>query len=221
MIDLCPLLIGEERPGRTVHPAKSLEIGVTRLALVQARLVDHQEVAGRSVDGLEEIALPVRREMMDREAAPGGVRFLGPPGERGDEVAVVELDLERNAGEVLRGKLKRRLRQIDAVIVRDLGADERLPHLVGIAAGNVEKGEGLGDGGERPMQDRSHFLMSERIAIDQLLIGRPLLLKLLERGAVGHRAFGMEVMNVDVHACNLNAKFRQICARRDVSITLR
>src|SRR4026207_407309 len=114
MIDLCPLLIGEERPGRTVHAAKSLEIGVTRLALVQARLVDHQEVAGRSVDGLEEIALPVRREMMDREAAPGGVRFLGPPGERSDEVAVVKLDLERHAGEVLRGQLKRRLRQIDA-----------------------------------------------------------------------------------------------------------
>ena len=201
MIDLCPLLIEEKRPGRTVHPAKSLEIGVTRLALVQARLVDHQEVAGRSVDGLEEIALPVRREMMDREAALGGVRFLGPPSERGDEIAVVELDLERNAGEVLPGKLECRLRQIDAVIVPDLGAGERLPHLAGIAAGNVEKGEGLGDGGERPTQDRSHFLMGERIAIDQFLIGRPLLLKLLERGAVGDRAFGMEVMNVDVHAC--------------------
>jgi hypothetical protein len=90
-----------------------------------------------------------------------------------------------------RGKLKRRLRQIDAVIVPDLGAGERLPHLVGIPAGNVEKGEGLGDGCERPMQDRSHFLMGERIAIDQFLIGRPLLLKLLEHGAVGDRAFGM------------------------------
>jgi hypothetical protein len=138
--------------------------------------------------------------MMDREAAPGGVRFLGSPGECGDEVAVVELDLERNAGEVLRGKLKRRLRQIDAVIMPDLGAGERLPHLVGIAAGNIEKDEGLGDGGQRPMQDRSHFLMGERIVIDQFLIGRPLLLKLLERGPVGDRAFGMEVMNVDVHA---------------------
>ena len=51
------------------------------------------------------------------------------------------------------------------------------------------------------MQDRSHFLMGERIAIDQFLIGRPLLLKLLERGVVENRAFGMEVMNVDVHAC--------------------
>src|SRR4030095_10596405 len=131
MIDLCPLLIGEERPGWAVHPAKSLEIGVACLALVQARLVDHQEVAGRSMDVLEEIALPVRREMMDREAAPGGVCFLWPPGERGDEVAVVELGLERNAGEVLRGKLECRLRQIDAVIVPDLGA-----------------------GDERPMQDR-------------------------------------------------------------------
>src|SRR5258708_1792091 len=139
--------------------------------------------------------------MMDREAAPGGVRFLGPHGERSDEVAVVKLDLERNAGEVLRGKLKRWLRQIDAVIVPDLGAGERLPHLACIAAGNVEKGEGLSDVGERPMQDRSYFLMGERIVIDQFLIGRPLLLKLLERGAVGDRAFGMKVMNVDGHAC--------------------
>ena len=50
------------------------------------------------MDGLEEIALPVRREMMEREAALGGVRFLGLPGERSDEVAVVKLDLDRKAG---------------------------------------------------------------------------------------------------------------------------
>ena len=100
---------------------------------------------------------------MDRQPAPGGVGGLGPPGERADEVAVVELDLEGHAGEVLCGELERGLRQIDAVIVADLGAGERAAHLAGIAAGDIDKGERLGKRGERAVQDRADFFMGERV----------------------------------------------------------
>ena len=101
------------------------------------------------MDGLEQVALSLGRKVMDRQPAPGGIGGLGPPGERRDEIAVVELDLERHAGEILRGKLERGLRQIDAVIVPDFGAGERASHLAGIAAGDIEKGERLGERGER------------------------------------------------------------------------
>ena len=113
---------------------------------------------------------------------------------------MVELDFERNPRKVLGGKLERGLGQFDAVIVLDLGAGERVAHLARIAAGNVEKGERLRDRLQRAMENRPHLLMGERVGIHQLLIGRPLLLELLERGFVGHRALGVEVMNVDVHS---------------------
>ena len=137
---------------------------------------------------------------MDRQPAPGGIGGLRPARQRGDEVAVVELDLERHARQILGRKLQRRLRQIDAVIVVNLGAGERAAHLAGVAAGNVEQGEGLGHGRKRPVQDRPHLLMGESIGIDQFLIGRPLLLELLERGLIGDRALGVNVTDVNVHA---------------------
>ena len=42
--------------------------------------------------------------------------------------------------------------------------------------------------------------MGESIGIDQFLIGRPLLLELLERGLIGDRALGVTVTDVNVHA---------------------
>ena len=42
---------------------------------------------------------------MDRESAPGGVGALRPLGERRDEVAMVELDLEGHADEIFGGEL--------------------------------------------------------------------------------------------------------------------
>ena len=56
-----------------------------------------------------------------------------------DEIAVVEVDLERHAGEIGGGKLKRRLRQVDAVIVADFGSAQRRLHHAGVAAGDVEE----------------------------------------------------------------------------------
>jgi hypothetical protein len=60
------------------------------------------------------------------------------------------------------------------VIVADLGAGERLPHLAGIAASNVEKGEGLGDGFERGVEDLPDLLVREGVGVHQFLIGGPL-----------------------------------------------
>jgi hypothetical protein len=112
---------------------------------------------------------------------------------------VIELNFERDTGKILCGKRERGFGQIDAVIVPDLGTGERRPHLAGIAAGNIEKGEGPRQRGKRAMQDRARFAMRNRVAIDQFLIGRPLLLKLLERDFVGDSAFGVEAMDVDFH----------------------
>jgi len=68
---------------------------------------------------------------------------------------VIELDFERDTGEILCGKRERGLRQIDAVIVPDLGTGERRPHLASVAAGNIEEGEGSRQRGKRAMQDRA------------------------------------------------------------------
>jgi hypothetical protein len=81
------------------------------------------------VDGLEQVALSVGRKVMDRQPAPAGVGGLGAPGERGDEVTVIELDFEGDTGEILCRKREGGLGQIDAVIVPDLGTGERRPHL--------------------------------------------------------------------------------------------
>ncbi|HET9572840.1 MAG TPA: hypothetical protein VFP29_03850 [Methyloceanibacter sp.] len=112
---------------------------------------------------------------------------------------MVELDLEGYAREILGGKPERGLRQVDAVIMLDLGRTKSLLHLAGIAAGNVEKGEGLRDHLQRLMEDPPDFLVGECIAIDQLLVSRPLSLELLESGLVIDRGSRSEMVNVDVH----------------------
>jgi hypothetical protein len=48
--------------------------------------------------------------------------MLGPAQHRFDEIAVIEIDRERHVGEIAGGEIKRRLRQIDAVIVADFGS---------------------------------------------------------------------------------------------------
>jgi hypothetical protein len=116
-----------------------------------------------------------------------------------DEIAVVEVDLERHAGEIGGGQLKRRLRQVDAVIVADFGAAQRRLHHAGVAAGDVEEGEGrlenLVQG--RP-QDGADLAVGQVIAFDHLAVGRPLLLELRQRRGVDHGAAGLELMDVNV-----------------------
>jgi hypothetical protein len=59
-----------------------------------------------------------------------------------DEIAVVEIDLEWQLGEVGSGEIKSCLRQVDAVIVADLGSAQCGLHRTAVAAGNVEEAEG-------------------------------------------------------------------------------
>ena len=51
---------------------------------------------------------------MDRQAAPGRIGMLGPAQHGLHEIAVVEIDLEWEPGEIGRGEIKGCLRQIDA-----------------------------------------------------------------------------------------------------------
>src|ERR1700674_5530628 len=102
---------------------------------------------------------------MDREAAPRRIGGLRAPLQSLDEVAMIELDVEGDASEVLGRKLERGLRKIDAVIVADPGARERWPHLAGIAARDVEKGEGLGDSIKCGVEDLPHLFVREGVGI--------------------------------------------------------
>jgi hypothetical protein len=63
-----------------------------------------------------------------------------------------------------------------------------------------KKIEGLGNNLQCVVEERSRLSLCNRIMIDQLLIGRPLLLKLLKRGSVIDRFAELRIMNVDAHA---------------------
>jgi hypothetical protein len=92
-----------------VHAPESFEIALAVLAVGEGRLVDRQHLARRAMDRLKQAELAVCREVMDGEATPRRVSGLRAPLQSRDEVATIELDLEGNAGKVLRRKLKRGL----------------------------------------------------------------------------------------------------------------
>jgi len=136
--------------------------------------------------------------MVDREAAPDGISGLRPLGEGLDEVFVVELDLVGRAGQVFRRKLKRWHGEVDALVVAASGAGQNFAHLARIAARNIDKGEGPRDSVERVVQKLASRSMGERVGVHELLIGRPLLLKLLQSVVVGHCLFERKLADEDV-----------------------
>ena len=73
---------------------------------------------------------------MDRQPAPAASAGSGPAGQRGDEVAMVELNLKRHAGQVLGGKLERTPDKSMPWLT--LGVGERPLHLARVAAGNID-----------------------------------------------------------------------------------
>ena len=89
-----------------------------------------------------------------------------------DEVAMVELDAERRAHQVLSDELQRGLRHVDAVIRADLGAFGSLFHSAGVAAGNVEKVDELGDGHQRVVKDLVNLPVQQEATVDDLLVRR-------------------------------------------------
>ena len=113
-------------------------------------------------------------KVMNGQAAPRDVGRLRPAGHRLDKVAMVKLDLEGHVPEIVRCELERRLGKIDPVIVTNLGAGQH-PHLARVATGNVEKGEGPIEAPvERVVKQRANGGMRKLVAVDQLLVGRPL-----------------------------------------------
>src|SRR5215831_751615 len=64
--------------------------------------------------------------------------MLRPAHYRLHEIAVIEIDLEWRVGEVDRGEVESRLRQVDAVIVANFGAGHCCLHHAGVATCNVE-----------------------------------------------------------------------------------
>ena len=136
--------------------------------------------------------------MVDRKAAPGGIGGLRPLGQGLDEVFVVELDLEGRAGEVFRRKLKRGRLEVDALIVVAPGPPQDFAHLTRVAAGDINKGEGPRDSVERIVQKLASRSMRDRVGVHKLLIGRPLLLKLLQGVRVGRRLSGRKLTDEDI-----------------------
>src|SRR5206468_9744854 len=65
------------------------------------RLVEqkHAAGAGGAADRLHQPQLVVARQVMDRQAAPRGVGMFGPAHHGVDEIAMVEIDLERRSVE--------------------------------------------------------------------------------------------------------------------------
>jgi len=149
--------------------------------------------------GLHQAKLAVGVKMMDRQTAPRHVGGLRPARHRLDEIAMIELDLEGHVLEVVRREIERGLGEIDTVIVMNLSAAER-PHLARVATGNVEEGEGPIEAPvERVVKQRANGGMRKLVAVDQLLVGRPLSLKLFQRGCSDDGAAWLKLMDEDIH----------------------
>src|SRR5262245_57933734 len=106
--------------------------------------------------------------MVDRKAAPGGIGGLRPLGQGVDEVFVVQLDLEGRVGEVFRRNLKCGRGEVDALVVAAPGAWQDLTHLTGVAAGDINKGEGPRDSGERVVQKLASRSMRDCVGVHEL-----------------------------------------------------
>ena len=97
------------------------------------------------------------------KAAPCGIGGLRPLGQGLDEV--FELNLEGRAGKVLRRKLKRGHREVDALVVATPGAGQNFAHLTRVAAGDIDKREGRRNSTERVVVTGSSM---------RLILGYPL-----------------------------------------------
>jgi hypothetical protein len=114
---------------------------------------------------------------------------------------MIELDLKGHMFEVLGSQFERGFGQIDTVIVADLCIPKRA-HLACVPASDIKKGEGHGEGlVEGVMQKLADRFMGEPIRIHDLLVGRPLLLELLECGPIHDRTARLKLMDQNVDHC--------------------
>jgi hypothetical protein len=120
------------------------------------------------------------------------------------EIAVVEIDLEWHLSEIGGGEPKGWLRQVDTVIVTNLGSAQRSLHRTGVAAGNVEEAEGRRENVVQGFsKDIAYLTVGQVIAFDQLAVRGPLLLELRKSGGVHHCAAGLELMDMNVYQSSL------------------
>src|SRR4029077_16720828 len=126
------------------------------------RLIDHEKIFGRAMNGLEQAQLTLRAEMMDGEAAPGGVCGFGTLHQSFDEIDLVEFDRERR---VSWPRAQARARKDRYVIMVDLGAGEGLLHLAGVVASDVDKGEGFDEPSQRGVEKVAGLLRGQRVIV--------------------------------------------------------
>ena len=170
-------------------------------SILQERLVDEEDAAaaGGVADAAEHAKLVVRRQMVQGQSAPDRVGMLASPGDGRNEIAVVEIDVIRLIGQIARGKIEGGLGQIDTLIVADTGAGERRLGQGGVAAGDIEESERLGEVlGERALQYPADRAMAQVIVVDELLIDRPLCLEDADGLGVDDIILGAELMDVDI-----------------------
>jgi hypothetical protein len=92
------------------------------------------------------------------------------------------------------------VRQVNAMIVSDLGSAKRGFHHTRIAASNVQKVERKRKNVvEGLSEDSAYLAVGQAIVFDQLAVGGPLLLELGERRGVHHCAAGLAFTDVNVH----------------------
>jgi hypothetical protein len=198
--DLVPFGRRQYTPQWLVRPHEAVEICGPILVDPTRRFVEQEDPAGTcgAADRLHQVQLVVGRQVMDRQAAPGRVGMLRPAQHGFDEIAVVEIDLEWQLGEIGSGEIKGCLRQIDAVIVADLGSAQRGLHRTGVAAGNIEEAEGRRENTIQGFpEETAHRAVGQAIAFDELAVRGPLLLELRKRRGVHHFAAGLELMDMN------------------------
>src|SRR5262245_6346424 len=100
--DLIPLGRGQDVPEPLVGAHEALEKCLPILRRLQRRLVKQEKsaLAGGAAHCAHQAELVAGREVMDRQAAPRHIGVFGPAQHRLDEIAVIEIDLERNVRKV-------------------------------------------------------------------------------------------------------------------------
>src|SRR4051794_34896205 len=102
MPDLVPLGWRQFPPQGLVGSHETIEPRGPILAGPTRRLVQEKDPTGAdgAADCLHQAELVLGREVMDRQAAPGRIGMLRPPHHGLDEIAVIEIDFERESRKI-------------------------------------------------------------------------------------------------------------------------
>src|SRR4051794_26436081 len=115
--------------------------------------------------------------MMQALANPDGVQGLGPVSYGGGEIGSLQGQGAVEPGQSFSGKLDRRCRAVDAVVVLHPEATKRRRHDGGVAAAHVQQAEGMirKCGSQAAPQQTVDLTMVHVVVVDDLAIGAPAL----------------------------------------------